>query len=261
MVDIIENPSSLYLGRVVGTGVTKKGENAVVYAVSGRSEGSRQRKLVIENNDTIRMASLTDPTPEQLEKKDIFFYPAIMVKYALPVDLQFLDSVPRTAYRAIVSNGIQTKKISENFDSKKSDLHNPLVNVSLSLVQLGYEEDDYNTPRIAGVSSPKGFDVLGIINEDGLTSTTILKRNKSKKLFKWISTYVGGFDSDKEEYSVILPDYEHLLPRGLEMEGKDAQELADEFYEWMNQKLVVGTGAAIIKKDGMWKVAVKNLHD
>jgi IMP cyclohydrolase len=246
----------MYLGRVVGVGLTGKGEPSVVYAVSGRSESSRQRKLVIEGDGVIRMASLEEPTQEQLEKKDIFFYPAIKTRNSGMVGIP-QSRICDEGFCAIVSNGIQTDRINEYVDS--IPYGNALSHLSLALSQLGHEEDEYKTPRIAGVSTPSGFDVLGIVIEGrGTSASTII--HKEDGVFRWVSTYTGGFDSGK--YEVVLPT--DLEMRRLKMHGRDAQELAEELYEWMNPELVVCAGAARFNRDERkwkWELGVKNRHD
>lgn len=246
---MFENPSLLYLGRVIGVGATGDGKPFAVYAVSGRSEGSRERKLIIKDDDSIWTNCLGEPTPEQLEKSDIFFYPAIKTGES--------DTCGKYA---IVSNGIQTKTIEENLQKKL-----PRESVKRALRWHGHEGlvgDAYKTPRIAGISLPdKGShkrDVIGIVMERSLISVSSERRDGE---LEFLPTYVGGFNENANNYDVVLPRSLNRKDLIQEMESTDADGLADEFYHWMNQDLVVSAAAALFdrKNDG-WDLAVKNLH-
>lgn len=244
------NPTSLYLGRVVGLGATKDGNSFVVYAVSGRSEGSRERKLIIKDDGSVWTDCLGEPTPEQLEKSDILFYPAIKTGFS-----------EITGNYAVVSNGVHTNKIEENFREKC--LARPAVKEALR--EFGPEPDFYKTPRIAGLSLPDyemESDVIGIVTEHIAKNPRCVYVETENGFAKWISTYTGGFNENEKAYDVIIPNYFDFRETRKKMEGRSPQELVDELYEWMNPKLVVSTAAAVLdrKNDG-WDMAVKNLHD
>lgn len=245
---MFEDPSLLYLGRVIGVGATGDGKPFAVYAVSGRSEGSRERKLIIKDDDSIWTDCLGEPTPEQLKKSDIFFYPAIKA-----------GESDTCGNYAIVSNGIQTKTIEENLQKKL-----PIESVKRALRYHGHEGlvgDAYNTPRIAGISLPDKqlkCDVIGIVMERALLSVFSERRDGE---LEFLPTYVGGFNENANNYDVLLPSSLNRKELIQEMESTDADGLADEFYHWMNQDLVVSAAAAVFnrKNDG-WDLAVKNMH-
>lgn len=246
----IMNPSELYLGRVVGVGATDKGDAFAVYAVSGRSEGSRQRRLEIEDDRTVRVKSLGEPTPDQLEKNDIFFYPAIRIgfsEYAGPF--------------AVTSNGSQTEPIVEKVN--KGSYDEAGVAMRDVLEETGHEGmigDGYNTPRVAGTSLPDHpgvRDCLGLVSDKG---TRICSPERFWGYINWLPTYIGGLNEEGKYDIVVCHEHDNRMRKGIH--SLDAQELADELYDWMNPDLVVSTGAAVFERNpDRWSLAVKNLHD
>ncbi len=86
-----------------------------------------------------------------------------------PLDLQDMMKNPYITYNclrlvddaAVVTNGTQTEMIAE----KIKDGMKPLDAIAISLVAYGYERDELETPRIAGVvRGDQGW--LGIARED-----------------------------------------------------------------------------------------------
>ena len=72
-----------------------------------------------------------------------------------------------------------------------------------------------------------------------------------------VQKYGGSSVSDADKIEKIA-----ALISAVKMEGNDEHELADETYEWVNPKLVVSAAAAVFdRKNDLWKLAVKNLHD
>lgn len=86
-----------------------------------------------------------------------------------PLDLQDMMKNPYIAYNclrlvddaAVVTNGTQTEMIAE----KIKDGMKPLDAIAISLVAYGYERDELETPRIAGVVRGN-LGWLGIARED-----------------------------------------------------------------------------------------------
>jgi IMP cyclohydrolase len=88
-----------------------------------------------------------------------------------PLDPEAIKKNPYIAYNCIrrskngvvVSNGSHTDPIYALLEQGVS----PKVALAQVLEEMGYEKDDYNTPRIAGiVTEAAGF--LGIVRADGL---------------------------------------------------------------------------------------------
>lgn len=242
---------SLYLGRVVGVGITKHGKPFAVYGLSGRSDSSKERKLVIEGHDTIRVSALGDPTPEQQAKSEIFFYPAIKTGRS-----------KESGRYAITSNGVQTGEIEKLV--KKEHTHLLLNGVRGMLDKIGHEGlvgDEFNTPRIVGISLPDyhlGHDVLGTVNEHG--SKSYLQPRTNGRV-TWLPTYKGGKNADRTGYDLEVAFGLEDWMNGA-MLGEDAQDLADDFFDMMNPDLFVSAGAAVFYKEkGEWELAVSNLHD
>jgi IMP cyclohydrolase len=135
----------MYLGRIVGVGMTPSGKGTVMYRVSSRSFPNRE---AVTNGDAI----------------------AIMPREGFEDDLKKSPYIAYNCFReagnyAIASNGSHTDPITEKIAMGMS----PRDALSLGLLAMDYEKDDYDTPRIVSVVSktePKGW--LGIIRKDGL---------------------------------------------------------------------------------------------
>jgi IMP cyclohydrolase len=135
----------MYLGRIVGVGMTPSGNGTVMYRVSSRSFPNRE---AVANGDAI----------------------AIMPRAGFEDDLKKSPYITYNCFRtagsyAIASNGSHTDPITEKIAMGMS----PRDAISLGLLAMDYEKDDYNTPRIISVVSKteaKGW--LGIICKDGL---------------------------------------------------------------------------------------------
>ena len=129
----------MYVGRIVAVGKTSRPFAA--YRVSSRSFPNR-------------VAGVTDVgvaihplDPEDIKKNPYIAYNCIRV----------------SAKGVVVSNGSHTDPIFELIENGTA----PDVALQKVLTQMGYEKDDFNTPRIAGVvNDTVGF--IGTIRADGL---------------------------------------------------------------------------------------------
>ncbi|MBU0899043.1 MAG: IMP cyclohydrolase [Nanoarchaeota archaeon] len=233
----------MYLGRVVGLGLNEDGNPFAIYAVSGRSEGSRARKAEIKDN-IVEIGPIGDISPEQEKMKDLIFYPAIIAK--------------NEERYVIVSNGIQTKYMFEETGVGYRNIFN-LIPDGFEKAG-GVEPDDYGTPRIGGFlnilheRNPSGG--LGIITKE---KTGVSDVNFERGKVKYVSTYKG--DPDNPE-NVIIPEYYDIPAGKLELSGENAQELADKLYDWMDSNLVVCSAVALwLPDENKWELARKNLHE
>ncbi|MFH1445543.1 MAG: IMP cyclohydrolase [Nanoarchaeota archaeon] len=239
----------MYLGRVVFIGLTDQGIPYCAYAISGRSEASKERILKVDGNTVKTKPLVEELTPEQEEKRDLLFYDAIIT-----------DSGHK---RAVVSNGEQTR---HSFYAA-NDLIAP---GSLSEIVYGFmkaggpEPDDYRTPRITGILDvldilrdyKKPDSALGIVTENGLTARFIVPE-RGEACF--VSTYEGD---SLEKHKIVIPDL--VVPiDSIEIGGaKSAEDLAEWTYDWLEHDFRVGTAAAVwLPYENRFDLAVRNLHD
>jgi len=130
----------MYVGRIVAIGRSDN-RSWVAYRVSSRSFPSRRAEI------RGRSILVSPKNAADLAKNPYIAYNCIRV----------LDDV------AVVANGTQADTIVEKIE----DGMRPLDAISLSLVTLGYERDELDTPRLAGaVEGDTGW--LGIAKRDEL---------------------------------------------------------------------------------------------
>ncbi len=135
----------MYLGRIVGVGMTPAGNGAVMYRVSSRSFPNRQ---AVSNGAAI----------------------AIMPRPGFESDLAKSPYIAYNCFRAagnyaIASNGSHTDPITEKIAMGLP----PRDAIALGLLAMDYEKDDYDTPRIVAiVSKNEARGWLGIVRKDGL---------------------------------------------------------------------------------------------
>jgi hypothetical protein len=269
----------VYLGRIVGAGSTKNNESAIVYAVSGRSEGSKARTAHLYPTRVFIGSSITKIPYDritEIQKASIKQYLDGVARYAavsswvkdltdnekatLKKQIEneqfiFYDGIkiPRDSYCGIVSNGLHTEGIARTHYIDKV------------LLKWGPELDGPNntplTPRIAGYVLDNGIGVEGIYYDLGIISKPkeprVMMSIKAKpSLIEGLSTYAGNPDSPAE--IVINHDLKLLT---LPAEGITAQQLADDLFDWVDKKFVVCTAAAVFdSKTEKWILAVRNLH-
>lgn len=129
----------MYVGRIVVVGKTDK--PFVAYRVSSRSFPNRVARI------TPLGAAIQPLDPSEVLKNPYIAYNCIRVSKG----------------GVVVSNGSHTDPIYEALEGGES----PDKALSTVLDEMGYERDQFNTPRIAGiVTGERGY--LGIIRDDGL---------------------------------------------------------------------------------------------
>jgi IMP cyclohydrolase len=153
----------MYVGRIVAVGKNAAGANAVMYRVSSRSFPNRQ---AVDNNGTL----------------------AVVPRPGFETDLNKNPYIAYNALRlagdwAIATNGSHTDPIVE-----KVALGMPMREaMTLSLLALDYEKDDFNTPRIAA-AVPRNGDTgwLAIVRKDALVvKEVVLQAGQAQ----YIATY------------------------------------------------------------------------
>jgi len=135
----------MYVGRVVAVGRNKAGQSAALYRISSRSFPNREARILEKSISIV---------PKKGHETDVYVNPYIAYNC-----LRIVDDV------AVVSNGSQTDPIAEKLKAGMTIRDA----ISVILLTLDYEKDDYNTPRIAGAirrGAEIGF--LGVVRKDGL---------------------------------------------------------------------------------------------
>lgn len=150
-----------YLGRILSIGINEKGPY-VAYRLSSRSFPNR----MVQHHTNDNSVSIV---PKPGYERDIYSNPYIVYNC-----IRFIEDT------AIVSNGSHTDVIIDKIESGM----NSRDAIAYSLLTLGYEQDNYNTPRIAGAMTPDGEGYIGIITHEKIVVEK-LEKNQSY----YISTY------------------------------------------------------------------------
>lgn len=220
----------VYLGRICGIGLTEEGKPILLYAVSGRSEASKERKAR-RYHDMVHIGPLKRSHDDPLRHYD-----------AISVSLNGTG---------VATNGRHTEDVSEYY------LNKPTIGIQQALMRWGHEPDEpIYTPRIAAAlkakpSSQRDFS-LGIVSKDAGANTISLFPPDG--VAYGISTYAGDTKNPRE---IVIPYATPIL--SLPASGNTVQRLADDLYDYIDRDFVVCTAAALW--DGNeWKMAVRNLH-
>ncbi len=168
----------VYLGRILALGTTETG-NFVAYRVSSRSFPNRTAKTFEDRVSIV---------PTEGNEKDVFKNPYIAY-----------NSIRIIEDKAVVSNGGHTDVIADKIASGMSIRDS----LALSLLSMDYEKDDFNTPRIAGVTTLGGDSYIGIVTHEDLIV---------EKLEKGTCAYIST--------------YEQIKPKTVKYEANNAQEAA-----------------------------------
>jgi IMP cyclohydrolase len=197
----------MYVGRIVVIGRTK-GRSWVGYRVSSRSFPNRRAQI---RGETV-LVSPRDP--KDLERNPYIAYNCIRL----------------SGKAAVVANGTQADMIAE----KIGDGTRPLDAVALSLTAYGYERDELDTPRIAGVvMGGRGW--LGIARKGEI---------RAKE-----------FDLS-EDSAFLVATYEKTEFEAVSIAGESAGDVAKAAFD-LDLELPVCSAAAFEDGDG-FKFAVYN---
>lgn len=129
----------MYVGRIVAVGMTDK--PFVAYRVSSRSFPNRVARI------TDVGAAIQPLDPEDMKKNPYIAY----------------NCIRAGSKGVVVSNGTHTDPIFEKIEEGVA----PDVALQQVLTEMGYEKDDFNTPRIAGVITGS-IGYLGIVRDDAV---------------------------------------------------------------------------------------------
>ena len=133
----------MYVGRIVVVGKTDR--PFVAYRVSSRSFPNRVARI------TDIGAAVQPLDPEDMKKNPYIAYNCIRI----------------SPNGVVVSNGAHTDPIFEKLEAGTQ----PDVAMQQVLQEMGYERDDFNTPRIAGIVC-EGVGFIGTVRADGLEITS-----------------------------------------------------------------------------------------
>ncbi|MHC1631442.1 MAG: IMP cyclohydrolase [Methanotrichaceae archaeon] len=190
----------MYVGRIVVVGRTDGGCWAG-YRVSSRSFPNR-KTVLRDRNVTVSPLNFQD-----MAKNPYIAYNCI----------RLVDDL------AVATNGTQTDMIAE----KISDGMKPLDAIDLSLMAYGYERDELDTPRIAGVvSGDQAW--LGIAQKDEI-------RVKRFEL--------------KEDCAFMVATYEKTDFDPVKISGTNAAEIARAAFDLSFEKSVCSAAAFQIDKE------------
>ena len=140
----------MYVGRIVAVGMTDK--PFVAYRVSSRSFPNRVARI------TDIGVAIQPLDPEDMKKNPYIAYNCIRV----------------SKNGIVVSNGSHTDPIFEKLEEGIE----PDVALQQVLTEMGYEKDDFNTPRIAGVlTDTVGF--IGTVRSDAVEITSFALESNS----------------------------------------------------------------------------------
>jgi IMP cyclohydrolase len=129
----------MYVGRIVTVGMA--GAPFGAYRVSSRSFPNRVARI------TDATVAIVPIDPEEVKKNPYIAY----------------NALKEGTRGVVVTNGSHTDPIFERFEGGMA----PEEALRVTLDEMGYEKDQLNTPRIAGiVTADKGY--LGIVRDDGV---------------------------------------------------------------------------------------------
>lgn len=168
----------MYVGRIVAVGKTEK--PFVAYRVSSRSFPNRVARI------TDAGVAIQPLDPEDMKRNPYIAYNCIRV----------------SRNGVVVSNGSHTDPIFEKLEAGVK----PEPALQQTLEQMGYERDDFNTPRIAGIVTDKvGY--VATIRADGLE--------------------VAGFDLEENSCHVICTyEMDYIESQGHIFIAENAQQAA-----------------------------------
>ncbi|OGK18032.1 hypothetical protein A3G67_04365 [Candidatus Roizmanbacteria bacterium RIFCSPLOWO2_12_FULL_40_12] len=218
--DISKNVERLrknsYSGRGIVMGLNKSGDSAVqVYWVMGRSENSRNR-ILVEQDNVVRTVPFDESKVED---------PSLIIYNAL---VQVGDS-------HIVSNGDQIDTIANGLSKQQT--------MEESLKSRTYESDEPNyTPRISGVVKLRETPefTFGIIRREDSPEPIRQYFTFSKEIEKGMGHCIHTYKEDGNP----LPSFDsepYIVPL-----GESANEIAKFYWNLLNKENRVGIVAKIV---------------
>jgi IMP cyclohydrolase len=200
---------SMYVGRIVVVGKSE-GRPFVAYRVSSRSFPNRRAEV---RGKSILVSPLN---PADLARNPYIAYNCIRV----------WEDV------GVVANGTQADMIAEKIE----DGQKPLDAIGLSLVAYGYERDELDTPRIAGVvRGDRAW--LGIARRGGFRVEEFLLEDSQAKM---VATY------EKVDFST------------LSLSGTSSEDIAKAAFDLSFERPVCAAAARLNSQGTNFELAVYN---
>jgi IMP cyclohydrolase len=237
-----------YLGRICGLGKTSEGNVAAVYALSVRQPINKERQFIIAKEGFVKkveVAPLAKRSRALEENPQIFFHDALICSPNLNGQGPYV----------VTGNGRHIEPIFElSSVLPLSDGKSSAEIVADTLGLYGPVRDELKTPKIAAACFLNANNaVFGITTESFNARSQIVELVDNGE-FVLLSTYDGTDDNTPKPTS-----YSEALRR-TNFVGKSPLELAVEFFDWVDPKVVVATAAAVYDRRG-WDLAVKNAND
>jgi len=234
--DVLTNME--YPGRIIIIGSSPEGDDAVMYAITGRSPSSQARRIVVDDK---RKRLLVEPTDEKTLKTgnlDLLIYPAIVIGSGIAV-----------------SNGKQTADIPQQVN----DGAKPKVILENALRTWEYEPDEPNyTPRISGFIFKDA--ALSIIRRspDGSVERIYFEVPRQNGGGMLIATYTGVNINP-------LPSFQDK-PIEVDIPYRSAEEATDALYSALGPAsgmadFRVAAASVYRDKNGMISISIKNRHE
>lgn len=213
----------MYVGRIVGVGRTGQGKNIAVYRVSSRSYPNR---TAVTESGIVKIASREGNEDENKKSK-----------YVEYVCVRVLQSC------VVISNGSHTDAIADKIDKG----HSYADALKETLADMGYEKDEFSTPRIAGVVPFKGdTGWLGTVREDGVQVGEVSLKPGT---IRYIATYEHDRLGDKvfELQTAPAETAEQLAQDAISVQGN-----------WALLELPVTAVAMVLNSAGKTDIATKD---
>ena len=197
-----------YPGRIIAAGFADDGEPVIIYAITGRSQNSRNRVLRSEDGSL----------------------------FTQPFDASLVEDPSLIIYRAtatmgdsfICSNGCHTETIAECLSEGKG--------LSDALLMMTYEPDAPSyTPRISVVIRSDGYELSIVRREDGEALRLLYRYKAERGIGHVIHTYSGDGDP--------IPSFSSL-PVRIDIDGDIAAEAWDGLSPTLRVALYVRKGSA-----------------
>jgi IMP cyclohydrolase len=226
--------SNSYPGRLLVVGWTSVGAAVLAYALTGRSDGSRNRRLVVADN----------------------VVSTEVVDTSLPVgdpELTVYDAMRRAGDVEVVSNGAHTDTIVRYLRCGRS--------FAEAMRSVTFEQDPpHFTPRIAGFCNvgPKRDGLpsfgLSVVGRNPLSNSVFPKVYTGAKEIPGVGSCVHTYQEDGDP----LPSFSEW-PLSLPVEDT-AADMASMLWENLNEDNRVSVAAKVIALDGTASFAVINRH-
>lgn len=202
----------MYVGRIVGIGRTSEGNNFATYRVSSRSYPNRS--AVIDGNEILIQSKIGAEKENGASPYVAYMCLKVLKDYV------------------VISNGEHTGPIAD----KILEGYEPQEALVRTLMDMGYERDDYSTPRIAGVIPSVGdHGWLATIRKDGLIVQRVGLKDGEM-------SYIATYDHDSVKS-------DQVIETSATTANRLAQEAVSSVGGWTNLEKPVTSAVALWSSD------------